>query len=50
MKYLDENGKERKKSIKEFKTTQTFAEYFGIENNITQIQEKLNESISKFSK
>lgn len=49
MKYLDENGKERKKSIKEFKTTQIFAEYFGIENNINQIQEKLNDSISKFS-
>ena len=49
MKYLDENGKERKKSIKEFKTTQIFAEYFGIENNINQIQEKLSDSISKFS-
>jgi len=48
-KYLDENGKERKKTTKEFKTTQYFADYFGIENNVNQIQEKLNESISKFS-
>jgi chromosome segregation and condensation protein ScpB len=48
-KYLDENGKERKKTTKEFKTTQYFADYFGIDNNINQIQEKLNESISKFS-
>jgi len=48
-KYLDENGKERKKTTKEFKTTQFFADYFGIENNINQIQEKLNESISKLS-
>ena len=38
-KYLDENGKERKKTTKEFKTTQYFADYFGIENNINQIQE-----------
>ncbi len=48
-KYLDENGKERKKTTKEFKTTKYFADYFGIENNINQIQEKLSESISKFS-
>jgi len=48
-KYLDENGKERKKTSKEFKTTQFFADYFGIENNINQIQEKLSQSISKFS-
>ena len=48
-KYLDENGKERKKTTKEFKTTQYFADYFGIENSINQIQEKLSHSISKLS-
>ncbi|QEE17667.1 SMC-Scp complex subunit ScpB [Promethearchaeum syntrophicum] len=48
-KYLDENGKERKKTTKEFKTTQFFADYFGVENNINEIQEKLNDSISKLS-
>ncbi len=48
-KYLDENGKERKKTTKEFKTTQFFADYFRIENNINQIQEKLSQSISKLS-
>ena len=48
-KYLDENGKERNKTTKEFKTTQFFADYFGLENNINQIQEKLSQSISKFS-
>ena len=47
--YMDENGKERKKTTKEFKTTQFFADYFGIENDVNQIQEKLNDSISKFS-
>ena len=47
--YLDENGRERKKKVKEYKTTEFFADYFGMENNINQIQEKLNKTISKFT-